>query len=51
MYDGKSIGLAYSWKADNKKNNVTVPFLLCLNMHLWAISKYNLPRLIFGVIN
>lgn len=44
MYDGKSIGLAYSWKA-NKKKNITVPFLLCFNLHLWAISKYNFQDL------
>ena len=43
IYITKSIGLAYSWKG-NKKNCVTVPFMLCFILYLRAISKYNPPE-------
>ena len=37
----KSVGLAYSWKANKKKNQVLpCRFLLCFTLYLRAISKY-----------
>ena len=43
----KSIGLAYSWKADTKKLCVTILRLPSFILYLRAISKYKPMGLLF----